>query len=198
MEGNELTLHKYIEYWDGSEWKPIIWYSNKEDNEFESEFGIRNNEHLLAHSEAFDILCDNFRDVLSKTEILSRGLPLDVSKFVKDKLDKKPGVCAGASYYYVSELLELVDKEEKLFEEEVKNGVMIKLYDIMHKLDGVIDKESNLLEYVHFDDGKINEYKFKISKIEQVRKIADIVTYLVYQIRGFVEDDKIRVVFYFE
>lgn len=162
----ELSLIKYVEFFDerDQKWKPLVWYSNRNYNLYDSE----QRESLILHDH---ISVENLPTL--KPEL--RGIPKNISKFVKDKLDKSPEAACGVTYYYLSELKKLEEKEVELIKADISKGITVELYD---------------------KDGQ-NPLEMRAYTIYQLQRIHNLFTFLVYDIHGFVPDNKIRVIFYY-
>ena len=104
-----------------------------------------------------------------------RGTPSNISSFVKDKLDRSPEAACGVTYYYLSELKKVEKREIKLIETDIAKGITVELYD---------------------KDGE-NPLEMRAYTISQLKRIHDLFTFLVYDVHGFIPDDKIRVIFYY-
>lgn len=104
-----------------------------------------------------------------------RGAPSNISAFIKDKLDKNPEALCGVTYYYLSELKKVEKREMELIRADVSKGITVELYD---------------------KDG-LNPLEMRAYTIDQLNRIHNLFTFLVYDVHGFVPDDKIRVIFYY-
>lgn len=161
-----LSLTKYIEYFDEDTqtWKPLIWYSNRECSLYESQKqgGMVSHDHISVEN-------------IPSLDCEIRGIPEDVSDFVRDKLESCPNKLCGVTYYYLSEIVEIEEREEELLRSDISKGVTFQFYD---------------------RNGE-NPLEMRAYTIGQLKRIHNLFTFLVYDIHGFIPDEQIRVIFYY-
>ena len=162
----ELSLTKYVEYFDerDQKWKPLVWYSNRNCSlcDFQKTSVMLQHDHISVEN-------------LPTLRPEMRGVPSNISLFVKDKLDRSPETSYGVTYYYLSELKKVEDREINLIKADISKGITVELYD---------------------ENGE-NPLEIRAYTISQLKRIHDLFTFLVYDVHGFVPDDKIRVIFYY-
>lgn len=189
------SITKYVEYRDDNGvWKPLLWYSKRNDNAFESD---KEGDVYVEHKEIFQHTFNEFYRLINETNLYNRGIPDDVSDVIKTSIESNDVYVNRISYYYLNELLDVINKEAKIVAEYILNGIEVHLYDTLNILKNYV---SDNIDYDTLDnttEGKLyREYKMKVNTLDELKYIHSVITHMIYDVHGYIPDDKIRVIFY--
>ena len=192
---------KYIEVKEKAEWKPLLWYSKSFDKHYPKDEDKE--KEVLCHYQSFVENLSGFRQYLNDSDFSERGLPSDCSQPIRKDIESVKHKW-GTSYYTLNELSITIEKEETQMLKYMHKAIDMKILYRLNNIELLLtdnskklkasDGESCFLEELSLED----LYSESMEIINQLKYIYNVVRYLVNEIVGYINDDKIRIIFYIE